>query len=303
MGQPTLVILAAGMGSRYGGLKQMDPVGPSGETILDYSVYDARRAGFGKVVFVVRDEMRGPFAAQVAARFAGAIEVGYAVQRLCDLPAGTGPLTAGRSKPWGTAHAVLAAREVVDNPFVVANADDFYGLDAYQQAARFLVDDSHGATAYAMVGFTLRQTLSDHGSVARGICQTDRDGFLVRVEEFTKIERRGNGARNSFPDGGHRDLTGDEPASMNFWALRPAAFAQFESVFREFLADPSNHASGEFYIPVAIDRLIRTGEATVRVLRTASPWFGVTYREDREAVVTALRALVDAGTYPRDLWV
>ncbi len=290
------------MGSRYGGLKQMDSVGPGGETILDYSVYDAIRAGFDRVVFVIREEMRHEFAEKVSAKFAERIAVDFAFQKLGDVPVGF-PLPDGREKPWGTAHAVLAARTVVDSPFAVLNADDFYGRDAFAQIAAFFrrPGAGDGVDDYAMVGFTLRNTLSDHGSVARGICVADDDGYLQSVEELTAIVAASGGARNEAP-GAERDLVGDEVASMNFWGFTPAAFPQMMEGFGEFLRGGGDPLKKEFYIPTAVDRLIADGTARITVLRSDGEWFGVTYREDRAAVVASLARLVAEGEYPPSLW-
>lgn len=304
MDQSTLLVLAAGMGSRYGGLKQLDPIGPGGHTILDYSVFDARRAGFERVVFVIRESMRDDFERQVCARFAGRISVGFAFQHLGDLPGGRS-VPEGRGKPWGTAHAVLAARDVIGGPMAVVNADDFYGFDAFEQAARFLEGPAttpEGAISLAMVGFELRRTLSEHGTVARGICRTDASGHLESIAELTRIAPWGKGARHDRGDGTFEELTGDEVASMNFWALRPEVFGLFASEFERFLDERGSDPAAEFYIPTAVDALIRSGRIEVDVLSTDADWFGVTYREDRERVASALRALVQAGRYPEHLW-
>ncbi|CAN5411883.1 nucleotidyltransferase [soil metagenome] len=309
MAEMTLVVLAAGMGSRYGGMKQVEPVGPGGETILDYSVYDAIGAGFDRVVFVIREEMRAEFVEKVSGKFAERIAVGFAYQRLDDVPPGSA-LPPGREKPWGTAQAVLAAREVVDSPFAVLNADDFYGRDAFVEIARFLRERAAPAGAapaggggeYAMVGFTLRKTLSEHGSVARGICSADAGGFLQAVEELTAIVPvLGGGARNESAEA-PRELTGDEVASMNFWGFTPDVFPLMWDGFADFLAGPGDPLRKEFYIPTVIDRMIADGSARVSVLRSDGDWFGVTYREDREAVAAALAKLGEAGDYPVPLW-
>lgn len=301
--KPTLLVLAAGMGSRYGGLKQMDPMGPAGETVLDYSVFDAIRAGFGKVVFIIREDFADSFRQTVGSRFAGRIEVDYAFQRLDDLPPGFA-VPEGRTKPWGTAHAVRAARHVTRGPFAVINADDFYGSDAYQSVARWFAtnDDSPSRDHYAMVGYPLRNTLSDHGSVNRGICQTDATGLLTDVEEVVDIARDADGiVRGSFLDGSRRAIPDDCPVSMNFWGFTDAFFGQLEDHFTAFLRDKGGELKSECYIPTVVDDMIRQGRADCRVLDTTSSWFGVTYPEDKPHVVASIARLVASGSYPSPL--
>lgn len=301
--KPTLLVLAAGMGSRYGGLKQMDPMGPHGETVLDYSVFDAIRAGFGRVVFIIREDFAEAFRNGVGARFAGRIEVDYAFQRLDDLPEGFA-VPDGRLKPWGTAHAVRAARHLVTEPFAVINADDFYGRDAYQRAADFLKQPAgvDVVAHYAMVGYPLVNTLSDHGDVNRGICTRDAAGRLTYVEEFVAIEREGDGRiRGTALDGSRREIPETTPVSMNFWAFSPALFGQLESEFTTFLTEHGDKEKSEFYIPTLVDALIRAGRADCRVLETDSQWFGVTYPDDKPHVVESIRRLIDAGEYPAPL--
>jgi len=301
--QPTLLVLAAGMGSRYGGLKQMDPMGPNGETVLDYSVFDAIRAGFGRVVFIIREDFADAFKTGVGARFAGRIRVDYAFQRLDDLPDGFS-VPDGRVKPWGTAHAIRAARGIVNEPFAVINADDFYGRDAYQRAAAFLTNPTPAGTIahYAMVGYPLVNTLSDHGDVNRGICSRDDAGLLTYVEEFVAIERGGDGViRGTALDGSLRELDEATPVSMNFWAFTPELFGQLETEFTTFLAAHGGKEKSEFYIPTLVDALIRQGAADCRVLDTDSHWFGVTYPDDKPHVVESIRRLIDAGEYPAKL--
>ena len=302
MAKPTLLVLAAGMGSRYGGLKQMDPVGPAGETVIDYSVFDAIRAGFGKVVFVIRRDFEQAFREGIGARFAGRIEVGYAFQELGDLPRGYA-VPEGREKPWGTGHAILVAKEVVDTPFAVINADDFYGRDAYVQMADFLSSVESGASPdpFAMVGFPLKNTLSEFGSVSRGICKTDDLGRLISVTELTKIEKLVSGARHIEADGSEVLLGGDEIVSMNFWGFTPSIFEHLTRLFSSFLDDQGEEMKSEFYIPFAVDELVQAGNSTVTVLETSSSWFGVTYREDRDHVVAAIAGLIAEGAYPQQL--
>lgn len=301
--KPTLLVLAAGMGSRYGGLKQMDPMGPCGETVLDYSVFDAIRAGFGKVVFIIREDFADAFKDSVGARFAGRIEVDYAFQKLDDLPPGF-RVPEGRTKPWGTAHAVRAARHVTQGPFAVINADDFYGADAYQSVARWFASTAGDAAKdhYAMVGYPLRNTLSDHGSVNRGICQTDADGLLTEVEEVVDIARDADGiARGTALDGSRLEIADRCPVSMNFWGFTRPFFDQLEEHFTAFLREKGGEQKSECYIPTVVDDLIRRGTADCRVLDTTSSWFGVTYPEDKPHVVASIAKLVAAGDYPSPL--
>ena len=282
----TLVVLAAGMGSRYGGLKQLDPVGPSGEIILDYSVRDALLAGFTKVVFVIRREMLEQFRDSVGVRYEGTIPVEYAFQELEPLPGGrVSPV--GRTKPWGTGHAVLSAKPVVRGPFAVINADDYYGPGGFVKLALFLQASEQGQ--YAMVGYRLDKTLSDHGSVSRGICQSDRGGYLVDITERTAIVRRDGSiiAEGTTPV----SLSGDEPTSMNFWGFTPDLFSRLERLFEEFLEERGEDSKAEFYLPAAVSDLIASGEVTVKLLQTNDPWYGLTYPEDRPLVVEALAGL------------
>jgi MobA-like NTP transferase domain len=301
--KPTLLVLAAGMGSRYGGLKQMDPMGPNGETVLDYSVYDAIRAGFGKVVFIIREDFAEAFRSSVGAKFAGRIEVEYAFQKLDDLPEGF-TVPEGRAKPWGTAHAVRAARNAVGGPFAVINADDFYGADAYQTVARWFASNTGDADKdhYAMVGYPLKNTLSEHGSVNRGICQTTADGLLTDVEEVVEISRVADGScEGKALNGSTLKLDETAPVSMNFWGFTPAYFGQLEEHFIAFLKEKGTEAKSECYIPTVVDDLIRSGKADCRVLETDSSWFGVTYPEDKPFVVESIAALIAKGDYPSPL--
>jgi len=299
MTKPTLLVLAAGMGSRYGGLKQIDPVGPAGETIIDYSVFDALRAGFGKLVFVIRKDIEQQFREIVGARFEKRIAVKYAFQELDKLPPGCS-LPAGRTKPWGTTHAILMAENVVKEPFAAINADDFYGQQAYQLLAKHLTS---GTTDYAMVGFILRNTLSQFGSVARGVCRVDENNHLKSVVEMMKIESDGGGAKNTDADGKITRLTGDEAVSMNFWGFTPALFPQLHMQFDAFLKQSGHELKSECYIPSTVNELVVAGQAKVKVLRTNDSWFGVTYREDRAQVIESIRQLIAQGKYPEKLWV
>ena len=304
--KPTLLVLAAGMGSRYGGLKQIDPVGPGGETLLDYAVYDAIQAGFGRAVFVIRRDFEAAFKARVDASFGRHIPVAYAFQEMNDLPGGR-QAPPGREKPWGTAHAIRAARDVVAEPFVVINADDFYGRDAYQQLARFLATFSSSrrpapCERLAMAGFQLAQTLSEHGSVARGICEVSPDGLLLSVTEHTVIEETPCGIESRQADGSVVGLPPDAVASMNIWGFSPALFTLMEEQFAGWLDQNSSKPKAEWYIPLVVNTLVQARRAMVRVLPTSSRWFGVTYREDRERTVGEIGRLIAGGVYPERLW-
>ncbi len=296
MSHLTLLVLAAGMGSRYGGLKQLDPMGPSGETLLDYSVYDAVQAGFTKVVFVIRKDFEAEFRERVGARYVGRVEVDYVFQELSDLPDGFS-VPEGREKPWGTAHAIWAAREAVQEPFLAINADDFYGTHSYRLLATHLASAKEGE--FAMGGYKLRNTLSEHGSVSRGICQVNEKEELVSVQEYTKLEKRGEGAVDSETE---TSFTGEEQVSLNFWGFTPSVFRSLEKNFEAFLAAEGTAMKSEFYIPSAVAAVVTSGEAKVKVLRTDATWFGVTYREDKPGVVERLAQFVNNGKYPSPLW-
>lgn len=300
--KPTLLVLAAGMGSRYGGLKQLDPMGPNGEVILDYSVYDAIRAGFGKVVFVIRRDFEEAFKSQVGARFEGKIEVDYAFQSLDDLPGGFS-VPEGRVKPWGTAHALRAARHVIHEPFGVVNADDFYGADAFHKAAEFLTNPKveDGKTHYGMIGYPLKNTLSDHGDVNRGICGI-KDGYLDSVEEYTKIMREHDGVcRGDNLHGERKEVDPEELVSMNFWVFPASFIGQIEEHFTRFMNERGTELKSECYIPTVVDELIHNGVADCRVIRTTASWLGVTYPSDKPAVVESIAKLVQEGVYPEKL--
>jgi len=295
MGAPALVILAAGVGSRYGGPKQLEPVGPAGATLLDYSIYDARRAGFAKVVVVTRPELAAAFAR---------IDATVAIQQLEDLPAGI-TLPPARTKPWGTGHAVLAAASAVGDPFAVVNADDFYGRDAFARAAEFL-DTGHGGEApesFAIIAYPLRDTLSATGGVNRAVCRADGDGWLETVEEVVDIRRLEDGTYEGTDAHGRPvRLSRDALVSMNLWAFRPTVFTVLRRGFAEFLRQAGGRGQGEFLISHAIRDAVRRGEARVRLLSTRARWLGVTYPDDRPRVAAALRQLVAAGEYPERLW-
>jgi hypothetical protein len=290
------------MGSRYGGLKQLEPFGPGGETIMDYSVFDALRCGFGKAIFVIRRDFAERFEREVAPRFKGRIPAVAVFQDLADLPQGRKP-PEGRSKPWGTVQAVLAARQACDGPFVMINADDFYGKASYQAMAEHFRALPEGAQGrYSMAGYTLRSTLSEHGTVTRGICRCDAQGRLVQVVETRGIARNGQAAHAPGPDGTVLDLSGDEPVSMNFFAFTPDLFGHLEEQFKSFLDLQGGELSSELLIPQAVDALLKQDKASVQVLKGSPYWFGVTNPEDKRLVVNNILDLVRKGEYPEKLF-
>lgn len=298
MDKPTLLILAAGMGSRYGGLKQMDPVGPSGEIVLDYSIFDALRAGFGRAVFVIRRDIEPAFRERVGAKWEKRLPCAYAFQELSDLPDGVA-VPADRAKPWGTAHAIRAGRHEIRGPFAAINADDFYGAASFHALAGHLTAEQN-PSGHCMVAFRLGQTLSEHGSVSRGVCLCGNDRLLTGIQERTKITRHADGSLWDEPEGGPAAaLTGEEPVSMNCWGFMPSVFGELDASFAAFLrGEGGTSPKKEFTIPSVVDGLIRSRRGTVKVLDTASRWFGVTYREDKATVQASIRALVAAGEYP-----
>jgi len=286
------------MGSRYGGLKQIDPIGPGGETLMDYSIYDAVRAGFGRLVFVIRRDIERPFKEIIGHRFERRIEVDYVFQELDQVPRGI-PVPQHRQKPWGTGHAVLAAALAVREPFAVINADDFYGARSFQALSDHL---RSGSPDYAMVGFVLRNTLSAFGGVARGVCRLGAGDYLESVVEVTGIEKHGAGARYRDANGQVVSLSGDETVSLNTWGFAPSLFEHLARDFASFLQANGQNDKAEFYLPSVVNSLIRTGQTRLKVLRTPDSWFGITYREDRAAVAEAIQALVARGEYPEKLW-
>ena len=291
------------MGSRYGGLKQLDPVGPSGETLLDYSVFDALRAGFKRVVFVIRRDFESEFRERIGRRYENRAEVDYVFQSLDALPPGYS-LPATRSKPLGTAHAIWCARDRIRAPFAAINADDFYGRDAYRALAGFF-SQTPGVSeqsSFAMVGYQLGRTLSENGNVSRGVCRVDEAGYLQGVEECVGIEKTPSGAQYRKSDGTLVAFSGKETVSMNFWGFTPAIFPALEEGLGRFLMQNALHEKAEFYIPSAVAEMIASGTARARVLTSESSWFGVTYREDKPLVVASIARLVEAGEYPCNLW-
>lgn len=301
MVKPTLLVLAAGMGSRYGSLKQMDGVGPNGEAIIDYSVYDAIRAGFGKVVFVIRHSFAEDFCEVFnKERFGGRIEVEYVYQELDKLPEGFS-LPADRVKPWGTNHAVMMASDVINEPFAVINADDFYGRDGYAVIGKYLSELAGSEGKYCMVGYEVSKTLSENGTVSRGVCTVNSEGNLEGMVERTKIERV-DGTIVFHDLGDPQPLEENTPVSMNLFGFTPDYFRHSEAFFKEFLAANIDNLKSEFFIPLMVNKVITEGTATMRVLSTTAKWFGVTYKEDKPQLMAKLEELIEAGEYPRDLW-
>ncbi len=298
--QPTLVILAAGMGSRYGGLKQIDGVGPSEEGIIEYSIYDAIRAGFGKVVFIIRRDIETPFREKFDGKFGDKIEVAYAFQEM-DSFVPDDVDASRREKPWGTAHAMLVAKEVVNEPFAVINADDYYGVEAFQNIASFLVGEADPQT-YCMVGYVMRNTLSDHGTVNRGVATMDPDTLLTTVNERLKIQREGEKVSYLGEDGNRYQLSMEDLVSMNFWGFHPAIFERTQEMFNDFAHDNQDKPRAEFLIPEVVDSMINDGTARVKVLRSDDRWYGVTYQEDKPSVMKAFTMLVEENTYPSPLF-
>ena len=299
--KPTLFILAAGMGSRYGGLKQLDVLGPNGETIMDYSVFDAMRAGFGKVVFVIRKDFEEDFRRVVLSKYADHVPCEVCFQGIDNLPEGF-TRNPERTKPWGTNHAVLMAKDLIHEPFMVINADDFYGKESFEVMAKFLLDVNGEQGKYCMAGYRVGNTLSEHGTVSRGVCATDKMGFLTDVVERTAIESKDG--HIVFPDenGVETEIPFDTPVSMNMWGFTPEYFEYTEEAFKEFLTKYGQELKTEFYIPTLVNDLIKAGKATCQVLDTPAQWFGVTYADDRQMVVDKIQALVDAGVYPSKLF-
>ncbi len=301
--KPTLLVLAAGMGSRYGGLKQLDQVGPSGETIIDYSVYDAIRAGFGKVVFIIRKQIEKEFIEFFGNRFGDRIKVDYVFQETNILPEGA-IFNPERTKPWGTGHAVLMAKDKIQEPFAVINADDFYGAEAFAKIADFLNQkQSGGIPEYALAGYILSNTLSEFGGVSRGVCEISEDGYLQNVVETKNIHNTHNHIAFSHENGELEFIPANTIVSMNTWAFWPEIFNEIETSFKEFILKEGDNLKSEFYIPTIADQMIKSGKARFKVLPVSEKWFGVTYQEDKPTVVESLAQLVKAGIYPHNLWV
>ena len=297
--QPTLLILAAGMASRYGSMKQMEGFGPSGETIMDYSIYDAIRAGFGKVVFIIRKDFADNFKAAFEPKLRGKVEIDYVYQELTSFTEGFS-IPATRVKPWGTAHAILCAKDVIKEPFAVINADDFYGRDAFEKAAKFLKEEC-AADKHALIGYELAKTLSENGTVSRGVCEVDAANNLVSISERTKIYPEA-GKIVYEDEAGKHEVPYHSSVSMNFWCFDASVFTLASDLFVEFLATRGQEEKSEFFIPIVADQFIKKGSGVVKVIPTSSQWFGVTYKEDAPGVQKSVNDLVASGEYPASLW-
>ena len=302
MSQPQLLVMAAGIGSRYGGLKQIDPVGPSGEIVIEYAIYDALKAGFGKVVFIIRKEIEDVFREKIGKTVEKQVDTEYVFQELDKLPSGL-TVPADRTKPWGTGHAVLVAKDIINEPFVVINADDYYGPNAYQMIPDYLssVPDT-SKPYYCMVGYGLKNTLSEHGFVSRGVCETDGDGFLETVVERTHIEKMENKIISRIDENTTMELSGNEVVSMNVWGFTPSFFEYLENYFYWFIQTNADNPKGEFYIPYVVNDLIEKQKIRLKVLESKDGWFGVTYKEDKELAVQNIADLIEKGVYPEKLW-
>jgi NDP-sugar pyrophosphorylase family protein len=304
MEQPILVVMAAGMGSRYGGLKQMDPVDPNGSCILDYSVYDAARAGFKKVLFIIRRDFEDAFREHIESRYKGKIETDCVFQELRQLPEGF-TVPEGRTKPWGTAHAIYCCRDKIHGPFAVINADDYYGIAAFQTMYQFLSQTPEEGHHYGMVGYDLENTVTDNGSVSRGVCLVSPQGYLKSITERTRIEKRGSGIAFTEDDGKTwQELPGDTTVSMNLWGFSADILDRFDRLLRAFLTDkvPQNPLKAEFFLPDVAQSVLADGSADIRVLKTPDRWYGMTYKEDKKTVEDALGSMRSAGLYPARLW-
>lgn len=299
--KPTLMILAAGIGSRYGSLKQMDKFGPSGEAIIEYSIYDAIKAGFGKIVFVIRKEIESDFKAFFEPKLNGKVEIEYVFQELDNVPEGI-IVPSERIKPWGTAHAVMVAKNAINEPFAVINADDFYGQDSYRVLADFLKNTEKDSEKYCMVGYKLENTLSDYGTVARGICEADENNLLTSIVERTKIGRNENGEIVNSEENALLHLKPNEITSMNMMGFSPKFLKHCEHYFIHFIEENVNNLKAEFYLPFVVNQLLSNNRSTMSVLHTDAKWFGVTYKEDKEMAIIRINALVNDGIYPNNLW-
>ena len=301
MAEPTLLIMAAGMGTRYGGLKQIDPVGPNGEIIFDYAIYDAIRAGFKKLVFVIRHCFEDAFREKIGSKFDGIAQTVYAYQEL-DECLGSFKPPADREKPWGTAHAIVVAKDLIDEPFAVINSDDYYGPTAFEELSKYLSSDMTDGDGSSMIGYILRNTLSDYGFVSRGVCRCDGDMFLKEITEIKKIKKLDKGAISINDDGTEKTFNGGEIVSMNLWGFPPKLFEHLEKRFQQFLKDFGSDNKAELYIPTVVNDIVQSGQAKVKVLPTTDRWFGITYREDRDIAVGCVNKLIEQGVYPKKLW-
>jgi len=298
--KPTLLVLAAGMGSRYGGNKQLDQVGPSGETIIDYSIYDAIRAGFGKIVFVIRRDIEEQVKERFVEKLRGKIEVDYVFQEITNLPEGS-KVSPERSKPWGTSHAILVTEQKIKEPFGVINADDYYGVDSFRILKDFLVNDKD-PNMYCIVGYKLGNTLSDHGHVNRGVCGADKNGMLANIVETRQIEKTSDGAKAPGADGSFIKFTGDEIVSMNLWGFKPSCYKFLGEEFRNFIARSGMDLKSELDIPTSVDKFVKSGQISIKILMSNERWFGVTYREDKPFVVDNINRMVRDGVYPASIY-
>jgi len=303
MSKPTLVIMAAGMGSRFGGIKQIEPVGPNGEIIIDYSIYDAIRAGFGKVVFIIRRQIEEAFREKVGRGIEKRIDTEYVFQELSALPSGFS-VPAGREKPWGTGHAILMCKDAVKTPFCVINADDFYGAGSYKAMCASLASakDEKGVYSFYLAGYVLKNTLSDHGHVARGICAMNKDGYLEEIHERTKIQKFGSVVKFEEGENNWIEVSAEATVSMNMWGLTPGLFNELERLFPVFLKEKGAALKSEFFIPEIVGQLLNAGKARVKVLSTGEKWFGVTYKEDKPLFEKAIREQIRQNVYPERLW-
>ena len=298
--KPTLLVLAAGMGTRYGGNKQLDEVGPSGETIIDYSIYDAIRAGFGKIVFVIRRDIEEQVRERFVKKLKGKIEVDYVFQDISNVPKGV-KVAPERQKPWGTSHAVLVARHKINEPFGVINADDYYGVESFRILHDFLVNDKD-PNCYCIVGYKMANTLSEHGHVNRGVCSIGKDGLLQSIVETIQIEKTAEGAKAPDTDGKIQKFTGNEIVSMNLWGFKTSCFSFLEEEFRNFINKFGMELKSELYIPTSLDRFVRNGQISIKILMSNDKWFGVTYREDKPFVVENINNMIARGVYPAKIY-
>jgi dTDP-glucose pyrophosphorylase len=298
--KPTLLVLAAGMGTRYGGNKQLDEVGPSGETIIDYSIYDAIRAGFGKIIFVIRRDIEEQVKERFVEKLRGKIEVDYVFQEITNIPGGI-KVAPERKKPWGTSHAILVTEPKIKEPFGVINADDYYGVESFNILRDFLADDKV-PNNYCIVGYKLGNTLSEHGHVNRGVCQAGDDGFLKKIVETRQIEKTRDGAVAPGPDGKPLHFTGNEIVSMNLWGFKPSCYNFLGKEFRNFIKESGMDLKSELDIPTSVDKFVKSGEITIKILMTNERWFGVTYREDKPFVVESLKKMIRKGIYPARIY-
>lgn len=301
MEKTTLVIMAAGLGSRYGGIKQLEPVGVSGEIIMDYSIYDAIKAGFNKIIFIIRKDLEKDFKEVIGDRISRIIEVEYAFQEITDLPEGF-TVPEGRTKPWGTGQAVLCCKNIIKEPFAVINADDYYGSEAFVKVHDYLTKADEKSTDYCMAGFVLGNTLSENGTVTRGVCQVDQEGNLVDIKETKSIQKKGESAVSGDKEGEETLIDLNSPVSMNMWGFTPGLLPKLETGFVSFLKTEGKELKTEYLLPEEVGRLIKKGEASVKVLSTNDKWFGVTYKEDKPVVMDSIRELVKKGIYPEKLF-